>query len=232
MLTAGRFEMPLPGSLKGMRERRFDKNMKPPALLRGMILIGLVFGMMSPTMASDEQPLTVLRQKIDEGLSILNDPRYQAGADRARQGHRIWQLSREIFDYAAMSRLVLSSRWNDFTPAQQEAFTREFAAFLRRAYLPSLLDNYNGERIEYVRQVMVSSRQARVETLVVWRDREIPVTVKMLRRDGPWKIYDVSSLGISAVMNYRAQLHWMLRQETPDRVIEILRNSKGWMVVG
>lgn len=206
--------------------------MKTLGLFNAMIVIGLVLGLVSPMKASSGQPLEVLRDKIEQGLAILNDPRHQAAEDRSRQANRIWQLSREIFDDRAMSRRVLSSRWHDFSPAQQQAFVREFPAFLRRTYLPLLLEKYGGQQVEYVRQVMVSSRQARVEALVLWHDRKIPVTVKMIRRHGQWKIYDFSALGFSAVMNYRAQLHWMLQQETPAGVIEILRSRKGRWVNG
>jgi phospholipid transport system substrate-binding protein len=126
-----------------------------------------------------------------------------------------------------MSRLVLASRWYDFTPEQQMTFVHEFAEFLRRSYLPELLEKYNGEQVEYVRQEQVSSTKAHVDVVVLWRARRIPITAKMIRREGTWKIYDVSSLGISAMQNYRAQFRWLLQQETPARVIEILKSSQG-----
>ena len=90
----------------------------------------------------------------------------------------------------------------------------------------------HGTDCGHVRQVMVSPTRAKVEVLVSWRGRRIPVTAKMIRREDTWKIYDVSSLGISAVQNYRAQFQWMLRDETPAQVIEHLKNSHGRGVDG
>lgn len=206
--------------------------MKTLGLFNAMIVTGLVLGLVSSMKASSGQPLEVLRDKIEQGLAILNDPCYQSAEDRSGQAKRIWQLSREIFDDRAMSRRVLSSRWHDFSPAQQQAFVREFPAFLRRTYLPLLLEKYDGQQVEYVRQNMESSRMARVDLLVLWRERKIPVSARMIRRHGQWKIYDISALGFSAVMNYRAQLHWLLQEETPDRVIEILKSRKGRWVNG
>ena len=196
-------------------------------LLVGTLATWLALATALPLMAAEDQPLAVLREKVARGLAILNDPHYRPPERRALQAERIWALSRETFDFAVMSRLVLASRWPAFTPEQQQAFVREFAAFLRRAYLTDLLEQYNGEQIEYRRQVLVSENRAKVDVLVHWRNREIPVTAKMIRRGNQWKIYDVSSFGVSAVQNYRAQFQWLLREKTPEQVIESLKNSRG-----
>ena len=183
---------------------------------------------MAPALAvPGNQPLDVLRDKVEQGLAVLNDPRYRTPKALALQEERLWQLSQTLFDFTTMSRLVLTTHWKTFTARQRDDFVREFAAFLRRTYLPMLLEQYNGERIEYLRQVQLSSSRARVDVLVLWRDRKVPITVRMIYRQGDWRVYDVTSLGISAVRNYRAQFRWLLRQSPPDRVIEQLRNKKG-----
>lgn len=201
--------------------------MKKHALFSIILVTGIAIGLVSPVTASDNHPLDVLQARIDQGLTVLNGAPCRTPACRTRQEERLWQLSLELFDFSTMSRLVLSSHWQDFTPEQQTVFVRQFAAFLRRTYLPVLLERYNGEQIEYVRQVQLSPTRARVDARVRWRDRKIPISAKMIYREGVWKIYDVSSIGISAVKNYRAQFHWMLQEETPDQVIEILKNRKG-----
>lgn len=201
--------------------------MKKQALFSAILITGMVVGLVPAMAASQTQPLDVLRTRIHQGLSVLNDLPCQTSACRVRKEERLWQLSLELFDYATMSRLVLSSRWHDFTPEQQTAFVREFAAFLRRTYLPVLLERYNGEQVEYVRQVLLAPTRARVDVLILWRDRKIPLNAKMIYREGAWKIYDVGSLGISAIKNYRAQFRSMLQQQTPAQVIEILKNRKG-----
>lgn len=201
--------------------------MKTQALFSMLLMTGLVIGPVSPVTASESQPVDVLRTRIDQGLAVLNGAPCQTPACHARKEERLWQLSRELFDFSTMSRLALSSHWHDFTPAQQTAFVRQFAGFLRRTYLPMLLERYNGEQIEYVRQVQLSPTRTRVDALVLWSDGGIPISAKMIYREGIWKIYDVSSLGISAVGNYRAQFHGMLQGQTPDQVIEILKNKNG-----
>jgi phospholipid transport system substrate-binding protein len=201
--------------------------MKNHTLFGIILMTGMVVGLVRPVTASENKPMDILQARIEKGLALLNDPPCRTPTCHAVKEERLWQLSLSLFDYATMSRLVLSSRWHDFTPQQQTAFVREFAAFLRRTYLPALLERYNGEQIEYVRQVQLSPTRARVDVNVLWRDRQIPISAKMIHREGGWKIYDVSSLGISAIKNYRAQFRGLLRTETPDQVIAILKARKG-----
>jgi phospholipid transport system substrate-binding protein len=200
---------------------------KKHTLFSFILMTGMVVGLVRPVTASENQPMDILQARLEKGLALLNDAPCRTPACRTLREEHLWQLSLTLFDYATMSRLVLSSRWHDFTPQQQAAFVREFAAFLRRTYFPALLERYNGEQVEYIRQVQLSPTRARVDVHVLWQDREIPVSAKMIYRAGGWKIYDVSSLGISAIKNYRAQFRGLLRTETPDQVIAILKARKG-----
>ena len=52
---------------------------------------------------------------------------------------------------------------------------------------------------------------------------EVPVELRMKKKHGTWKVYDLSALGVSAVSNYRAQFNWILQSETPDQVINTLK---------
>jgi phospholipid transport system substrate-binding protein len=47
----------------------------------------------------------------------------------------------------------------------------------------------------------------------------------MVKRKGMWKVYDIQFLGISAVRNYRAQFKSLLSKQTPDRVIELMKQK-------
>jgi len=192
-----------------------------------VVSLAMTVGLMAPVAANDVQPMDVLREKVAQGLVILNHHRNQGGENWALQEARLRQLSLSIFDFAAMSRMVLAARWHDFTSEQQAAFVRAFTHFLQGTYLPLLLDRYRGEQIEVIRQVRVSPAKARVEVRVVGDGKAVPVTVKMIRRGGLWKVYDLDALGFSAVGNYRAQFQWLLERETPAQVIERLENMQG-----
>jgi phospholipid transport system substrate-binding protein len=192
-----------------------------------MILVAMfVFGIVDHLSADDQQPITVLQEGVDQGLALLSDGAFRnADGGRTEQEARIGELTTALFDFAAMSRMVLSSHWKHFTATQQTAFVQAFTSFLQRTYVPLLLDRYNGEQLEYVRQARLSPSRARVEVKVLHRGKAIPVNVKMIHRQGRWRVYDVDVLGFSAVANYRAQFEWLLARQTPDQVIERLRRG-------
>jgi ABC-type transporter MlaC component len=192
-----------------------------------VLVIPTLLGIVAFVSAADRQPMVVLQEGIDQGLTLLSDESYRNANNRAEQEARLRALTMTFFDFTAMSRMVLSSHWKHFTGEQQTAFVQAFTAFLQRRYLPILLDRYNGEQVEFLREVRLSPSRARVEARVRHRGKAIPVDIKMIRRKGKWRVYDVDALGFSAVANYRAQFEWLLQSETPTQVIERLQRGAG-----
>jgi len=191
--------------------------------MRYFVYIYVLIAVGLPALCFGEQPIDVLQLRIEEGLNILRDPRYRDPSQKDVQEEKLWNVTQKIFDFEEFSRRVLASYWNKFTPRQQKDFTTAFAAFLGKFYLRRLQAQYNGESILFIDQKLVGKNRAWVEINVLWKNVEVPVTIRMILRKGIWKVYDLSALGISAVGNYRAQLHWMLKKQSPDQVIETLK---------
>ncbi len=168
---------------------------------------------------ADDGALDTLRSTIDEGITILDDPELVGTDGWADKEEKLWRLSERLFDYPAMSRLVLGSHWDELTPRQQEDFYIAFTGFLRRAYVPRLLERYSGQRLYYEGERIVSPSRAVVGAYVMWMERKVPFNVHMLRRQEGWKIYDISTMGVSAIKNYRAQFRWLLLSGTLDQLI-------------
>jgi phospholipid transport system substrate-binding protein len=188
-------------------------------------MIPAILGIVVLVSAANRQPMAVLQEGVDQGLALLSDESYRNANSRAAQEARLRELTMTFFDFTAMSRMVLSTHWKHFTGEQQTAFVQAFTAFLQRTYLPILLDRYNGEQIEFLRQVRLRPARARVEARILHRGKAIPVNIKMIHRQGRWRVYDVDALGFSAVANYRAQFEWLLQRETPDQIIARLQRG-------
>jgi phospholipid transport system substrate-binding protein len=169
------------------------------------------------------EPLEDLRRGIDEGIRILEDPRYEDASLKKIQQQKLWEVTLQIFDFREFSRRVLASHWKEFTPEQRKEFSQTFAEFLGKFYLGRVQNRYNGEKIFYVDQKLISKSRALVGIKVLWKNVEVPVELRMKKKHGTWKVYDLSALGVSAVANYRAQFHWILQSETPDQVINTLK---------
>ncbi|MBA4357972.1 MAG: hypothetical protein C0405_09650, partial [Desulfovibrio sp.] len=76
--------------------------------------------------------------------------------------------------------------------------------------------NYQGEQIE--------GNQAFLKTQVTMKDKTIPINYVMLKRD-QWLVYDVVVEGVSLVKNYRTQFTKILSKESPESLIQRIKDK-------
>ena len=188
---------------------------------KGLVIVGILWSLSALSYA--EQPLDILRNSVDESINILNDSGYEDSSRKDTQRQKLWLILKQIFDFQEFTKLALGRNWNTFTPPQQREFTELFSKFVNIYYLTRLQDRYNNEEVIFINQNMISSTKAVVHVKVLWRNQEVPVDIKMLRRRDTWRVYDIVALGISAVKFYRSQFQELLRNESPAQVIERLK---------
>lgn len=202
--------------------------MKPPTF----IMILLLFAVLEfPAQSFGEKPLEALQQGIDAGISILKDPRYQDPTRKDIAQQNLFEVTQQIFDFEEFSKRVLASNWKKFTRQQRKEFVDVFGKFLGKFYLGKLQEKYRDEKVIYLNQKIDSGTRALVNIRVLWRGLEVPVKIRMIKRNGMWKAYDVSVLGISALKNYRAQFKVILGKESPQQVIDRLKKKIAELVV-
>jgi phospholipid transport system substrate-binding protein len=179
----------------------------------------------APAPILGEQPLEAVQRGIDKGISVLEDPQYQDASQRSEQAQKLWEVIQEIFDFQEFSRRVLASHWKKFSSRQREEFVELMGKFLGKLNLHKLQTRYNGEKVYYIDQKIINQTRALVEIKVLWKNLEVPVELRMKKSRGKWKVYDLSVLGISAVGNYRAQIHRILQKNSPEEVLEIFKEK-------
>lgn len=190
------------------------------------ILIGCLLALTAiSSLADGDQPIEALQKGVEEGFRILQDPEFNHAERKDTQQQKLGKILEQLFDFREFSRRVLASNWKDFTPSQRKEFVRVFTEFLSKFYLGKLQEKYKDETLIYVGQELKTPTRALVNVKVVWKGQKIPVDLRMIKRKGLWKIYDIQFLGISAVRNYRAQFQFILRKETPGQVIERLKQK-------
>ena len=177
----------------------------------------------APLLSHAQQPLDDLRAGVEKGIQILEDARFKDASLKKIQQQKLWEVMQQIFDFREFSRRVLASHWKRFTPAQRDEFSQRFAEFLGKFYLSRVQKRYSGEKVLYVSQKLISESRALAEIKVLWKNVEVPVELRMKKSNGTWKVYDLTALGINAVANYRAQFHGILKNQTPEEVIETLQ---------
>ena len=178
-----------------------------------------------PSISFAQEPLEAVQQNIDKGISVLEDPQYEDGSRKQEQQQVLWEIMQQTYDFEEFSRKVLGSHWYNFSAQQRDQFVKLFSKFLGKFYLGKLQDRYSGQKVNYLRQQMISNSRALVEVEVLWRNLKVPVQLRVTNRSGRWKVYDLSVLGINAVSNYRAQFKGILIKESPQQIIGRLKDK-------
>ncbi|MGY6278154.1 MlaC/ttg2D family ABC transporter substrate-binding protein [Methylomonas sp. MgM2] len=107
-------------------------------------------------------------------------------------------------DFDLISALVLGKLWKSATPAEKEAFKKEFQTLLIRTYSRAFVEFKEWS----IRFLPINSdgdqRKVMVKTEVLQPGLQpIAVNYRMLFSNGEWKVYDILIEGVSLVTNYR-----------------------------
>ena len=191
--------------------------------MRTLLILCFIVLAANPSMAYGDEPIEALQKGVQEGLQILQGPKFSDQELKEAQQQTLRLILEQLFDFHEFSRRVLASNWKKFSPSQRETFVRVFTEFLGKFYMGKLQEKYKDETLIYESQEFKSPTRAQVNIRVVWKGQKIPIVLLMTKRKGLWKVYDIQFLGISAVRNYRAQFNSLLSKETPDQVIERMR---------
>jgi phospholipid transport system substrate-binding protein len=190
--------------------------------MRKSFFICVLVVLSTPSVSHSEQPIDVLQKNINTGIAILQDPQYQDITEKNRQQEVLCEAAWEAFDFKEFSKRVLGSNWRTFTSSQKGQFLEVFSEFLCKYYISRLQERYTGETVIYLSQQSLADSRALVKVNVLWKGVEVPVEVRMLKRNDTWKVYDIIVLGVSGVRNYRAQFQTILLKQSPMQVIGLI----------
>ncbi len=185
---------------------------------------GLII-LVAPSLLFAQEPLEAVQQNVEKGISVLEDPQFEDVSRKQEQQQLLWEIMLQVFDFKEFSRKVLASQWYKFSARQRNEFVKVFSEFLGKFYLGKLQDRYSGQKVNFIRQQMISNSKALVDIEVTWKKLKVPLTLRMTNRSGQWKVYDLSVLGINAVSNYRAQFKSILSKDSPQQIIGRLKGK-------
>jgi phospholipid transport system substrate-binding protein len=191
--------------------------------ITALVIIGIFVA--SPSFSAALDPLEAIQQNIENGIRVLEDPQYEDDSRKQEQQQILYKIMQQTYDFQEFSKRVLGSYWYKFSQRQRDEFVMVFSEFLGKFYLGKVQDRYNGQRVNYLSQQLLSDTKALVEIEVVWQKLKVPVKMRLTKRSGKWKVYDLSVVGINAVSNYRAQLKSMLKRESPQQIIGRLKDK-------
>jgi len=221
--------------------RHDDQELEPSMLLIDMvhfrtmpvlafILVGLVGTLAAPSVARgtpDNDPKTTVMSTVAQATDILKNHQ----APQAVRRRELIQTIAGHFDFTDMARSSLGYHWRQLAADQQQRFVRLFTAFLEDAYL-NKLENYSGQKIEFVAETSTGPGDSQVSTKVIQPDRDQPIRLDYrLKQDGgDWKVYDVTVDNISIMANYRNQFDRVINHQGFDALMKQMQSKQQELV--
>jgi phospholipid transport system substrate-binding protein len=193
--------------------------MKSPVVVLNIVILFL-FSL--PVYAGP--PLDAVQANVNKVLEVLRDPKLKAASSKGIEKEKLRLIYERMFDDVELSKRTLAKNWNSLNVDQRQEFVILFRQVLEKAYIDKILA-YTDEKILFDRETMVSGTQAEVQTRIVTSSKEIPISYRVLLKDGAWKVYDVVIENVSLVLNYRTQFNDILTKNKPEQLLEILRKK-------
>lgn len=190
----------------------------------GILIIA--FLTMGVSFALAEDPGEIVVETIDKGIKILSDPELQGMDHFKERRQKLWNVVKSVFDFQETSKRALGRHWIPLSDEQRKEFTDAFVEVVRNIYLGKT-DSYQGQKIEYVRE-LVKGNRGKVQTNFFTVDqKKIVVDLNMHKVDDSWKIYDVIIEGVSIVSNYRGQFNSIMSKGSFEELMEkLLKKSE------
>jgi phospholipid transport system substrate-binding protein len=198
-----------------------EANMNKP--IAGLILILVVF-VMVPLQGYAATPKETVEAGVNNLLKTLGDPAFKAKPEDERISIIGTEIEK-VFDFKELSRRTLGREWKKMNPEQQKEFVQLFRELLQGVYADRLLA-YSDQKIIFEKETMLKKGRAEVQSYLQTSDgKKIPLFYRLTNKSGSWKVYDVIIEGVSMVKNYRTQFRQILAKDSPDKLLEILRDK-------
>ncbi len=190
----------------------------PRTLGRGVLVLAAALIALGPGGAWAGTPTEELKRQTDQVLKVLRAPDLTPAERRAA----VRDLAIETFDVTETARRALGPHWQQRSPAERDEFVKLFRDLLEQTYV-SRIDEYGGERLEYVAE-RVDGDAAIVRAQIVTKaGTAVPVESRLNNRGGRWLVYDVLIENVSLVGSYRSQFDRIIRTGSYDDLVKRLR---------
>jgi len=188
-----------------------------------MILMVAVL-MVMPFQAYAASAKETVETSVNKVTKILSDPTFKAKPKDAKITE-IGNIIGEVFDYTELSKRTLGREWKKMKPDQQKEFIELFKELLQGVYADRLLA-YKDEKVVFDKEIELKKGRAEVQSNIVLSDgTKVPIFYRLTNKSGQWKTYDLIIEGVSLVKNYRSQFKEIISKDSPEKLLEIMRNK-------
>lgn len=168
--------------------------------------------------SSENDPLVQVQKSVDEILVILQSEELQTPEKKDERKQRILTVVNRMFDFRGMARSSLGQNWNSLTTEERDSFVSLFASLIEQRYIGKI-DAYSNQKVIYKDQ-RVRNNKARVYTVIIDKDLEIPMDYSLQMSQGKWLIKDLKIENVSLIANYRRDFNSIIRKEQFAGLVE------------
>jgi phospholipid transport system substrate-binding protein len=190
-------------------------------LLPALCLLGGLVA--APAEAQDAQ--RYLKTKHDAALRILSRPA-NGEAAIARRNAQLDQMLAALLDYEELSRRALSDHWASRSEEERRVFVDLLKQLVERNY-QGTLERTQSYEVRYVGENPIRDGVV-VQTVARSRENrrapELTIDYSMRRVGSAWKVFDVSTEGVSMVRNYRSQFNRIIARDGWDGLVNRMRD--------
>ena len=169
-------------------------------------------------------PMSTVEANVKKVLDVLRDSKLKGPSAKEIKKEKLRVIYKGMFDEVEFSRRTMARNWTKLSPAQQTEFIVLFEQVLEKSYVDKIL-SYTDQKIEFYKEDILSESQAEIQTKIVTSSNEIPISYRVILKEGKWRVYDVVVENVSLVQNYRTQFNDILANKTPEQLLEILRKK-------
>lgn len=167
---------------------------------------------------SENDPLVQLQKSVDEIFMILQSEELKTPEKKDERKQRILTVVNRMFDFRGMARSSLGQNWNSLTTEERDRFVSLFASLIEQRYIGKI-DAYSNQKVIYKNQ-RVRNNKARVYTVIIDKDLEIPMDYSLQMSQGKWLIKDLKIENVSLIANYRRDFNSIIRKKQFAGLVE------------
>ena len=182
--------------------------------------------MVMPFQAYAASAQETVETSVNKVTKTLNDPTFKAKPKDAKITE-IGNIIGEVFDFTELSKRTLGREWKKMKPEQQKEFVELFKELLQGVSADRLLA-YTEEKVVFDKEIELKKGRAEVQSNIVLSDgTKVPIFYRLTNQSGEWKTYDLIIEGVSLVKNYRSQFREIIAKDSPEKLLQILREKVG-----
>ncbi len=201
--------------------------------LRSVLIPMVIIALTAPSIlygediSNNQKPKKVISMAVQEVLTTLKKypcTRKKNTKNCPKQEAEIKKIAESFIDFDQVARLSVGRYRRRFSEAEWDKFKGLFKRLLLNTYMKRLQE-YSGEKVVYEKERIFKGIKAQVDTKVISDTKTIPVSYRLLKKDGKWKVYDILVEGVSLLKNYRRQFSNILRKKKASYLIKKLEKK-------